>query len=201
MSRRGASLLQSHYGLPADKIDHIPHGIPDLPFLESAPYKRRLHLSEHQVLLTFGLLVPNKGIENVIKALPQIAARHPHVLYLVVGEMHPVERRRDGEGYRRSLLGLARSLGVEAHVRFHDHFVTAPELRDFVGAADVCLTPLPRSRLSHLGAAQLRRRRRQGDHLHTLFVRGGTPGRRRRRSRPLPGPGRHRRPHHPTACQ
>ena len=63
------------------------------------------------------------------------------MLYLIVGETHPVVRRRDGEGYRRSLLGLARLLGVEAHVRFHDHFVTAPELREFVGAADICLTP------------------------------------------------------------
>src|SRR5581483_4923669 len=136
------------YGVPAGKIDVIPHGIPDVPFIDPNFYKDQLGVEGKIVLLTFGLLSPNKGIETVIEALPEILRRYPGVVYIVLGATHPNVVRGDGESYRLSLQRLARARGVEQNVIFHDRFVSAEELNEFIGAADVYLTPyLSRSQI------------------------------------------------------
>jgi glycosyltransferase involved in cell wall biosynthesis len=139
MSHRGCELLRQVHAVPADKIDLIPHGIPALP--SSRHSKKRLGVEGMSLLLTFGLLSPDKGIEYVIDSLPDVVARHPTATYLVVGATHPHVKQWHGEAYRRSLELRARKLGVEAHVVFHDRFVSASELAEFLAAADIYITP------------------------------------------------------------
>ena len=141
MSQQSADILQEVFRVPAEKIDLIPHGIPDLPFTDPSFYKDAFGTEGKEVLLTFGLLSPNKGIENVIKALPQILARHSNVVYMVSGVTHPHVLRRDGDKYRHSLLSLARDLGVEANVIFRNRFVSPQEMVELIGAADIYITP------------------------------------------------------------
>lgn len=141
MSEQAARFLQEIYQVPAEKIDLIPHGIPDVPFVDPNFYKDQFGVEGRLVLLTFGLLSPNKGIENVIEALPAILQRHPNVVYIVLGATHPHVVRREGEVYRLRLQRLAREKGVEKHVIFHNRFVSLKELVEFIGAADIYLTP------------------------------------------------------------
>ena len=141
MSQRGADFLLDLYGMPAEKIDLIPHGIPDVPFVDPNFYKGRFGVEGKFVLLTFGLLSPNKGVEYVIEALPDILARCPQLVYMVLGATHPHVQRHEGESYRLGLQRRARALGVEKHILFLDHFVTLEELVEFIGAADLYLTP------------------------------------------------------------
>jgi Glycosyl transferases group 1 len=119
----------------------VPHGVPDLPFLDPNFYKDRFGVEGKAVLLTFGLLSPNKGIENVIRALPQILSKHNNVAYIVAGATHPHILRREGEKYRVSLHALAKEMGVEPQVIFHDRFVSPEEMVEFIGAADIYITP------------------------------------------------------------
>ena len=139
MSRRGAELLREVHGVPTDKIDLIPHGIPTLPGAQAS--KERLGVEGMLQLLTFGLLSPDKGIEYVIDALPSVVARHPTATYVVVGATHPHVKEWHGEAYRRSLQRRAQKLGVGKHVVFHDRFVSASELAEFLAAADIYITP------------------------------------------------------------
>lgn len=141
MTQIGRKFLEEIYGVPRSRIAVIPHGIPDTPLLDGAFYKDKLGLAGRKVILTFGLLSPNKGIEVMIRALPEIVARHPHAVFVVLGATHPHVRRVAGEAYRLSLQGLARRLGVDGHVVFRDQFVTLPELCEYLGAADVYCTP------------------------------------------------------------
>jgi glycosyltransferase involved in cell wall biosynthesis len=141
MSERGAAFLREIYGVAAEKIDVIPHGIPDVPFLDSSFHKDQFHAEGKQVLLTFGLLSRNKGIEHVIAAMPAILAHHPNVVYFVLGATHPHVRQHEGEAYRTSLKQLARTLGVAGQVIFHDRFVALDRLVEFIGAADIYITP------------------------------------------------------------
>src|SRR5579863_172825 len=141
MSQQSAKILQEVFRVPAEKIDLIPHGIPDLPFTDPSFYKDGFGTEGKEVLLTFGLLSPNKGIENVIKALPQILAHHSNVVYMVSGVTHPHILRREGDKYRHSLLSLARDLGVEANVIFRNRFVSPQEMVELIGAADIYITP------------------------------------------------------------
>ena len=141
MSHKAEEFLRDIYGIPAEQIDFIHHGIPDVPFIDANFYKDQFGVEGRIVLLTFGLLSPNKGIEYVIEALPLIRARFPNVVYLVVGATHPHVKRQDGESYRLQLQRLARSLGVDGHVIFHNRFVSLQELVEFIGAADVYVTP------------------------------------------------------------
>ena len=141
MTNRGAEFLREIYGVPPAKIDIIPHGIPDVAFVDPSFYKDQFGLEEKKVLLTFGLLSPNKGIEHVIEALPAVVARHPDVVYVIVGATHPHVQRREGESYRLSLQRLARERGVDRHVSFYGRFVTLEELTQFLGAADIYITP------------------------------------------------------------
>jgi glycosyltransferase involved in cell wall biosynthesis len=141
MSKQSSEILQEVFKVPADKIDLIPHGIPDLPFTDPSFYKDGFGTEGKEVLLTFGLLSPNKGIENVIKALPQILARHSNVVYMVSGVTHPHILRREGDKYRQSLQSLAKELGVEASVIFRNRFVSPQEMVELIGAADIYITP------------------------------------------------------------
>jgi glycosyltransferase involved in cell wall biosynthesis len=141
MARKGAEILRGIYGAPAEKIDIIPHGIPDTPFVDSSFYKAQFGVEGRTVLLTFGLLGPGKGIEYAIEALPEIISRHPNAVYLVLGATHPHLLAREGEDYRLSLERLAESLGVKGHVIFYNRFVSSEDLKEFIGATDIYLTP------------------------------------------------------------
>jgi len=141
MNRRGISMLRENYGVPADKIEMIPHGIPDLPFEDSRPYKQNLGFRDRKLALTFGLLGRNKGIEWTIRALPEVVKRDPSILYLVLGATHPEVKRNDGEEYRLFLQRLVHDLGLERHVAFINRFTNDNELHQFLNAADYYLTP------------------------------------------------------------
>ncbi len=141
MSQLSSQFLQEIFKVPGSKIDMVPHGVPDLPFLDPNFYKDRFGVEGKAVLLTFGLLSPNKGIENVIQAMPQILSKHENVVYLVAGATHPHVLRREGDKYRASLQALAKEVGVESRVIFHDRFVSPEEMAEFIGAADIYITP------------------------------------------------------------
>ncbi len=141
MSERGAEFLRDIYGVSADKIDLIPHGIPDVPFVDPSFHKDQFGVEGKIVLLSFGLLSASKGIETVISALPAIVKEYPNVVYFILGATHPHVVQKDGESYRLSLQWLAQEKGVEGHVVFYNRFVSLEELIDFIGAADIYLTP------------------------------------------------------------
>jgi glycosyltransferase involved in cell wall biosynthesis len=141
MSKRGAEFLHEIYGVLPEKIDLIPHGIPDVPFVDPSFHKDLFGVEGKLVLLSFGLLSANKGIENVIAALPAILARYPNVVYIILGATHPHVLRHDGETYRLSLQWMAQEKGVEGQVIFYNRFVTLEELVEFISAADIYITP------------------------------------------------------------
>ncbi len=138
MSSDGAALLREVHGVDASKIDVIPHGIPVVPERRS---KDKLGASSRSVILTFGLLSPDKGIEYVIDAMPAILARHRETVYVVLGATHPHVKQQHGEAYRQMLQTRAERLGVDANVIFHNRFVSHEELVEFLGAADLYITP------------------------------------------------------------
>lgn len=139
MSGRAGDFLTAQ-GVPADKVEFIHHGTPRLDFQRDEE-KAHLGLTGHEVILTFGLLSPNKGLETAIRALPAVVEHHPNLIYLILGATHPHLREREGEAYREGLQALAQSLGVGAHVRFENRFATLDELGRFIAAADIYLTP------------------------------------------------------------
>lgn len=143
MSRHGRDLLVSLYRAPADRIVVIPHGAPDRPFGRTAQYKRALGLENRNVLMTFGLLGPGKGLEHAIGALPAIIAAHPDTVYRIVGATHPNELAANGESYRRKLEALAEELGVASHIEWDNRFVDTADLLDQLEACDIYLTPYP----------------------------------------------------------
>ncbi len=141
MSERGRDFLRDVYHTPESKIDLIPHGIPDMPFADPNYFKDEFGVAGKQVLLTFGLLSPNKGIEFALHALPEIIREFPNTVYIVLGQTHPNLLREEGEAYRLSLERLAKDLGIQRHVVFFNRFVELEELMRFIGAADIYLTP------------------------------------------------------------
>jgi len=141
MAAKGAEILRDTYGVPDSIIDVIPHGIPDVPLTSTEPFKKLFGVAGKNVLLTFGLLGPGKGIEHAIRALPEIIRHHPRTVYLILGATHPNLLAREGEKYRTSLEHLAEDLGVGDHVVFYNRFVSNDDLRNFIGAADIYLTP------------------------------------------------------------
>jgi glycosyltransferase involved in cell wall biosynthesis len=138
MTEHGAQILRTTHAVSDDKIDVIPHGIPAVPF--DASSKDRLGVEGRSMLLTFGLLSPDKGIETVIDALPQILEHHPDTVYVVLGATHPHLKERQGETYRLGLEDRAKRLGVDSNVIFHDRFVSQGELVEFLSAADIYVT-------------------------------------------------------------
>ena len=143
MSRAAANLLVREYDADPSRLHVIPHGVPDLPLVDSNVVKPGLGLAGRDVILSFGLLGPGKGYELAIDALPGVVAAHPSVLYVILGATHPDLIRRDGEAYRQSLIDQARRLGMADHVRFVDRFVNLSELTHWLEAADVFVTPYP----------------------------------------------------------
>jgi len=143
MSERSVEFLRDIYQVPEEKIVLIHHGIPDVPFVESDAYKDRFDVSGKKIILTFGLLSPGKGIEAVIDALPEIVKANPQVIYMVVGATHPHLKAEQGEDYRNSLHMRAKELGVSDHIVFHDRFVADEDLLEFIGMADIYVTPYP----------------------------------------------------------
>src|SRR6516162_5089069 len=141
MTQRGRRMLQDIYGAPSAKIDLIPHGIPDMGFVDPTYFKDQFGVEGRVVLLTFGLLSPNKGIEYVLNALPHILAQFPDVVYIVLGATHPNELREHGEAYRLSLEILAKKNKVDMNVIFYNQFVDLEILKEFIGAADIYVTP------------------------------------------------------------
>src|SRR5579863_820378 len=141
MTERGRQMLQDVYHAPTAKIDLIAHGIPDVGFVDPTYFKDQFGVEGKVVLLTFGLLSPNKGIEYVLNALPEIVAEFPEVVYIVLGATHPNELREHGEAYRVSLEMLAKKNKVEKNVIFYNDFVEIENLKEFIGAADLYITP------------------------------------------------------------
>ncbi len=141
MSRKAFDFLKDVYDVPEEKIAFIHHGIPDTPFIDPNFYKDQFGVEGKKVLLTFGLLSPNKGIENVLQALPSVTRKHPDVTYIVLGATHPHILKSHGEEYRISLQQLVRKLNISDHVIFQNRFVELKELCEFLGTADIYITP------------------------------------------------------------
>jgi glycosyltransferase involved in cell wall biosynthesis/CBS domain-containing protein len=143
MARIGMSILEQIYDVFSDKVQYIPHGCPNVPFISSESIKQSLGLEDKIVLSTFGLISRGKGIEYSINALPHIVKIEPRVLYLVIGETHPEVRKHEGESYRRSLLDTVYNLGLEKNVRFVNRFLEKNELLRFLQATDIYILPYP----------------------------------------------------------
>ena len=141
MSEKGREFLRSVHDVPARKIEVIPHGIPDFPFLETHHAKAKFGFDGKTVILTFGLLSPNKGIETMLDAMPGIIKSCPNAVYVVLGATHPNLVRDQGEAYRESLTARVQELGIEDHVVFFDQFVDQATLLDFISMCDVYVTP------------------------------------------------------------
>ena len=141
MAERGRQMLKEIYAAPAAKIDLIAHGIPDVGFVDPTYFKDQFGVEGKTVVLTFGLLSPNKGIEHVLNALPAILNEFPEVVYIVLGATHPNELREHGEAYRVSLEMLAKKNHIEKNVIFYNDFVDLESLTQFIGAADLYITP------------------------------------------------------------
>lgn len=143
MSRSAADLLIHTYGADPDRLAVIPHGVPDVPLVDSDAVKPSLGLGGRDVILSFGLLGPGKGYELALAALPGVVATHANAMYVILGATHPELIRRDGEAYRESLVTEVARLGMTDHVRFVDEFVSIAALTRWLEAADVVVTPYP----------------------------------------------------------
>ncbi|HYD23403.1 MAG TPA: glycosyltransferase family 4 protein [Croceibacterium sp.] len=141
MSRHSRDLLDSVYGAPHEILQVIPHGAPDRPFGREDQFKAKFGLSGKNVLMTFGLLGPGKGLERVIEALPAIVGKHPDTIYWIVGATHPNLVAQEGEAYREKLQECAARLGVADHIRWENRFVETEELLDQLEACDIYVTP------------------------------------------------------------
>ena len=141
MSQKAFDFLGEIYGVPKTKIAFIHHGIPDTPFIDPNYYKDKFGVEGKKVLLTFGLLSPHKGIENVLQALPSVIKKHPDVTYIILGATHPHILAEYGEEYRISLQQLVRKLNIRDHVTFQNRFVKLEVLCEFLGATDIYVTP------------------------------------------------------------
>ncbi|MEG3181053.1 glycosyltransferase family 4 protein [Sphingomonas sp. LT1P40] len=143
MAEKGREILRRVHGVDDRKVTMIPHGVPDRAFADPAAFKARFGWEHRQVIFTFGLLAPSKGIETMIAAMPAVAAKHPDALYVVLGSTHPNLVAHEGEAYRDRLHALAVELGVDRNIAFRDDFVDQNELLDYLQAADIYATPYP----------------------------------------------------------
>ena len=141
MADKGRELLRTVYGMAPEKIRIIPHGIPDRAFVDPSESKLARGFAGRAVILTFGLISPNKGIEIMIDAMPEILRSRPDAVYVVLGATHPNLVRREGEAYRNRLRARAQQLGIEQHIVFLDQFVDQATLLDFISMCDVYVTP------------------------------------------------------------
>lgn len=140
MSHKAIEFLVSIYNVPKEKIVFIEHGVPDIHFNQEKS-KKEFKLESKKVLLTFGFIGRNKGIETVIKALPKVVEKHPDVIYIVLGKTHPNVLRHSGEEYRIFLMRLVKSLHLEKHVEFLNEFIDEQDLFKYLCASDIYITP------------------------------------------------------------
>ena len=141
MAKTAVDILKTAYGVSSGKIHVIPHGAPLIPFRADKSAKAQFGLQGRHVISTFGLISPNKGIEDAIAAMPEVVAKDPTALYLVLGQTHPTIKRREGEWYRDQLVAQVNELGLNDHVRFVDKYLSLQELVDYLIATDVYITP------------------------------------------------------------
>jgi glycosyltransferase involved in cell wall biosynthesis len=141
MSQTAVDILKDVYGVSEDKIKIIFHGMPDYPFNSSSKYRRKMELEGSPLILTFGLLSQNKGIESMLKALPDVVIKHPNLVYLVLGATHPMVKKTQGEVYREYLLNMVTELRLENNVVFHNKFVEIEELCNYIMASDIYVSP------------------------------------------------------------
>jgi glycosyltransferase involved in cell wall biosynthesis len=141
MAQKGVDILRQTWKVPAQKIALIPHGAPDFPFSDTAEFKPRFGMEGRDLLFTFGLLSPGKGLDVMVRAMPQIVSARPDAHYLVLGSTHPHLVAREGEAYREGLIALAEELGVGAHVSFVDTYADNDSLLAYLAAADLYVTP------------------------------------------------------------
>ena len=141
MNKRGIKMLTDIYGVPKRKIKLIPHGIPDIPFNHKDLHKQSLGLSKRKIILTFGLIGRNKGIEVMLRAMPAIIKKHPDVLYIVLGMTHPEVVKHEGYSYKHELLNLVKDLNIQNHIIFHNKFVSDSVLQQFLSASEIYATP------------------------------------------------------------
>lgn len=141
MAELGRETLKRRFGVPDARIALIPHGVPDRIQRDPDTMKARFGWQGRKMLMTFGLLAPDKGVRHMIEAMPAIVASHPEAFYAVVGASHPNLVRHEGERHRESLVALAEELGVAEHVGFIDKFVEQEELLDMLQASDIYITP------------------------------------------------------------
>ncbi len=141
MAHKAVELLEDVYGIAPSKIRFIPHGAPNAPFHAEKAAKAKLGLEGRRVLSTFGLISPNKGIEDAIAAMPDVVKQEPTATYLVLGQTHPVVKRKEGEWYRESLMEQVQDLGLTGNVKFMDRYLTLQELIDYLLATDIYITP------------------------------------------------------------
>ena len=143
MARVGIQIIEQLYNTPAKKVRYIPHGCPNVPFILSETIKPRLGLEDRTILSTFGLLSRGKGIEYAIQSLPPIVKLDPQILYLIIGETHPEVRKHEGELYRKELINLVESLGLDENVRFVNRFLPLNDLIRYLQATDIYILPYP----------------------------------------------------------
>jgi polysaccharide biosynthesis protein PslF len=143
MTKCAARLLDDVYDVSGTRVRIIPHGVPKLAIESDGASKFALGLSGRSVICTFGLINRGKGLEHMIKAMPQIVAAHPDAIYLVVGATHPQIKRHEGESYRERLIAMADELGVGENIRFVNRFLSSEELAQYLQACDVFVTPYP----------------------------------------------------------
>jgi len=143
MTKVAARLLADVYHVAGPRVQVIPHGVPVVPFERDDTQKELLGLTGRQVLCTFGLISRGKGLEHMLDAMPRLVAACPEIMYLIVGATHPQVKRHEGEAYRESLVAKAEALGVGAHVRFVNRFLSLEELMSHLQACDVYVTPYP----------------------------------------------------------
>jgi glycosyltransferase involved in cell wall biosynthesis len=141
MTRKATEILQSMYRVGSEKVVLIPHGILDIPFVDPNFYKDLFGVEGKIVILTFGLLSPDKGVEYVIKALPAVLKEHADTVYIILGATHPNIFRYEGEGYRLKIQSMAEDLGIAENVLLYNRFVSTEELKEYIGAADIYITP------------------------------------------------------------
>ena len=141
MSQMSVDILMNVYNAPEDKIQIIFHGMPDYPFNSSSKYRQKMNLKGSPLILTFGLLSQNKGIESMLKALPAVVKQHPKTVYIVLGATHPIIKKTQGEVYRESLQNMVIELGLENNVVFHNKFVEIEELCNYIMASDIYVSP------------------------------------------------------------
>ena len=141
MNEMAITIMTEKYDIPQDKIHLIPHGVPDSFYIDPCFYKHQLQLGGRFVILTFGFLSPNKGIEIMLQALPPVIQKHPEALYIVLGITHPGVKKHHGEKYRESLIALAKREGIDGNVLFVDEFVDDEALNRYLGAADLVVCP------------------------------------------------------------